>query len=243
VPEIRRDLVRYFGTASVRRLLAARLILGRDELDALGGGGAAAAAIVTDRNLRLEYDTPLRVFGSNVKLNDVDPMLLDAMSQTFLERVHAALGPGGDQVEGLLELWDGCFADQSRRGLAIVAAAWGDVAPDDARAAVRRAMSAGAVSGDVIRKIATAALSVSRSEAIRLAVVLRDQKRTDESIEVLRIIAAKSPGDAEAAYLLCQAYLLAGRADEARTAFASGVAADPCHSMRSGLAKAIELLR
>jgi len=241
VPEIRRDLVRYFGTSSVRRLLAARLILGRDELDALGGG--ASAAIVTDRNLRLEYDTPLRVFGSNVKLNDVDPMLLDAMSQTFLERVQAALGPDGDQVDGLLELWDGCFADQSLRGLATVAAAWGDVAPADVRASVRRAMSTRGVSADVVRKIATAALSVSRSEAIRLAVVLRDQKRTDDSIEVLRIMTAKSPGDAEAGYLLCQAYVIAGKSDEARSAFASAVAADPCHSMRSGLAKAIELLR
>jgi spermidine synthase len=240
VPVLRHDLLKYFGTSNVRRLLAARLVLGRDEVDALCG---ASATVITDRNLRLEYDTPLRVFGAFARTNEVDPMLLDSIGTPWMERVHAALDGAKDETEGLLELWDACYLARCRRGQATTAAAWNAVAPTDVRAAVRLLMSAPGASKEDVRKTAAAAVALSRSEAMRLAIVLRDQDRADEAIEVLRVVVAKNPGDGEAAYLLCQAYLRAGRADAARAAFDAAVAVDPCHAMRAGLAKAVELMK
>jgi len=238
-PAIRRDLVRYFGTSSVRRLIAGRCILGRDDVDAFCG---SSATVVTDRNLRLEYDTPLRVFGGYAASNVVKPMLLDAVSGRWIERVHRALGESADGRDGLLELWDACFLARSRRGMSITSSAWTAIAPDDVRALVRRAMSADVAPADV-GKIAGAALAVSRAEALRLAIVLRDQKRTAESIEVLKVMVATNPRDGEAAYDLSLAYAGEGRTDEATTALATAVRADPLHPLRAEASKAIELSR
>ena len=103
-------------------------------------------------------------------------------------------------------------------------------------------MSADAPLAD-IEATATAALSVSRSEALLLADELRDQKRTGELIQVLKVVLAHSPADGDAAYELCLAYARAGRADDARAALQAAAAADPWHPMRARASKAIELLR
>jgi spermidine synthase len=237
VPEIGRDLSLYFGTSSVRRLLAGRLFLGRAEADAFGR--TTAATVITDTNLRLEYDTPLRVFGAATRTNDLETALYDEISTSWLARVRGALGESSDVVAGTSDLWEACFRAKSRLGGTAAAAALSVLAPGDARAAVRRAISAERGTPEAIRATAAAAFGVSRGEVLRLAFALRDQDRNDESIEVLNFIAEKDPRDAEAAYLVCRGYIEAGKAADAKSAFAIAVAIDPRHPARAHIEPAL----
>jgi hypothetical protein len=232
VPEVRGDLMRWFGTASVPRLLTSRLLIGRDAAGALCGSNAT---VVTDRNLRLEYDTPLRVFGGFVNERAVDPMLLDAVSAEWLLAVHASVGDSQDAQDGLLELWTDAFACGCRAGQGTISEAWQKIAPKDVRGWVRRVLSVSKVSADAVKVVAETAIAKSRTEAEFLATGLRDQGRAEEAAAAYRVLVAKFPGDAESRYGLALVLSRAGLRDEARAAFEAAVAADPLDPVRGGI--------
>ncbi len=108
LPEVRADLVRWMDTADVRSLLLRSLLLddaGVLRLLATDGPGG----IHTDANLRLEFDTPLRLFGTVSRLPEVVRSLVAAAEPRDFRARYEAWGCGEGQdvaVRTMAELYE-----------------------------------------------------------------------------------------------------------------------------------------
>jgi hypothetical protein len=102
---VKADLERWLGTADVRSLLVRHRLLGDAGLRSLlardGGRG-----INTDRDLRLEFDAPLRLFDRAVDSSEVEKSLLFAADTEVLAALWKRWGCGPSQAAALRELTD-----------------------------------------------------------------------------------------------------------------------------------------
>ena len=103
---VRSDLQRYFETDRVHELLVQHLLLGTEEL--LGMiEGLGPRDHVTDANMRLTFDAPLRLFASGHSAqNGIANMLWSSYESSWTAGLVRDLHSLGDPTEGLLRLFD-----------------------------------------------------------------------------------------------------------------------------------------
>ncbi len=89
MPEVRADLLNYFGSEDVRDLLLSHVLLG-DSVSGLAGEGGD---LHTDSNMRLEYDSPLRLFGDAASVRrGLLGSFLDVVRPEFISELYAEMG-------------------------------------------------------------------------------------------------------------------------------------------------------
>ena len=97
-PEIRADLVQWFGKASLRQLLAQNYRIGQEQLQALVDRDPSRI-LNTDLDLRLEFDAPVYLFRTLRPRDSATQALLSAVDTQWIETLAIHAGAQRDSGE------------------------------------------------------------------------------------------------------------------------------------------------
>jgi predicted membrane-bound spermidine synthase len=192
VPEVKRDIARWFRGADARSILIEHRILGdaglRRLLERDGGG-----AIQTDSNLRLEFDAPLRLFDRGVAVPAVQSSILSAVDVEEIGRAWERWGAGPDQLPALRGLID-FLAGSGQWGIAGELLELGlRIAPDEPYLVAARFMSAMPEDGAAWDEGFSRVLALSAAEAARVGVWLHLKGDHESAVRAWRRLLEAHP--------------------------------------------------
>jgi tetratricopeptide (TPR) repeat protein len=201
-PAIQADLIRWYGSTELRRLLLAHYLIGEEQLERLLAQDDSDT-LNTDLHLLLEFDAPLHLFRKMPPEDAAAVGLLSAMDRKWLDRLAAQTGIEPDSAE--LELVRGDYYWNRISNPTIGASLEASGELEQAASHFERAAALQPRSADVFRSLARARAKQGRgpeaiaawSEAVRLepddatshaslAEALLKQKRVAEAVTHLR---------------------------------------------------------
>ena len=235
---VREDLLFWWGSTDVRSLLLEHLWLGRAELRALaasvGDGG-----VITDHNLRLEFDAPRDLFRGEGLRVETHRVLLAATDPRFRQKAFLNWGCGPEQVEALRGLKTLLFQEQ----LPAHASALVELAlayePDDPELMTDRLLFGRPLPEPEFRALAERLLSLSPLESYRLGQSLAQTGRVEAALTVLEDLVVALPDSATAWSSLAAVYATLGREADARRAVEKAAALDPMNDLARGMVRAL----
>lgn len=174
LPEVRADLLNYFGSEDVRELLLSHVLLA-DGISQLVPEGIE---LHTDSNMRLEFDSPLRLFGEAAKVRQgLITTFFDAARPQLFADLYREMGCRPSQVAGLHR-----WVDAARRcGRESLALAWIELglelAPEDGALLADQLILDRPTDQEELENRYAALCVASADDAVRVA---QHWKRSDE---------------------------------------------------------------
>jgi spermidine synthase len=224
IPEVRADLEKYFGTADVLVLLLSHAILDEEGLQRLLDSNGRGE-VNTDRNLRLEFDAPKRLFEPPHSA-DLATALLSAAQPARLAEWFHRWGGTKKQVEAFRRL-EAAFLAKGLRAQALQTAVLGlRHDPEDVQLLADRLLLDSLSDGDFASGVETL-LRISEQAANRLGVALSQAGAHERAAAIFRRLVERQPSSAIAWNNLALALAAAGRHGEAEEAFSRALALDP----------------
>jgi spermidine synthase len=224
IPEVRADLEKYFGTADVLVLLLSHAILDEEGLQRLLDSDGRGE-VNTDRNLRLEFDAPKRLFEPPHSA-DLATALLSAAQPARLAEWFHRWGGTKKQVEAFRRL-EAAFLAKGLRAQALQTAVLGlRHDPEDVQLLADRLLLDSLSDGDFASGVETL-LRISEQAANRLGVALSQAGAHERAAAIFRRLVERQPSSAIAWNNLALALAAAGRHGEAEEAFSRALALDP----------------
>ncbi|MBI4604029.1 MAG: fused MFS/spermidine synthase [Planctomycetes bacterium] len=226
VPDIERDLRRHFGTADVRSLLLAHLLLDAQALRAFVEAGSSRL-VNTDLNMRLEFDAPLRLFVEGESSGEVMGRILAGARGEWFREAAAAWGASKEQAGAVHELLSR-FDRKSQAGLIAELVALGLSLDPEHPALLAEAIAQQPPEDPaVLETAADRLLSLSRKEANRLGVTLFKGGSFEKAVRVLNRVLAHHPQSVTTWNNLAVAFEAWGKLEEAEKAFQQALSFDP----------------
>lgn len=191
-PAITADLERYFGTRDVRSLLLKTLLL-----DTAGVRRFVAAGVevelITDLNLRLEFDAPRALFVQESKAPEITQRLLSAVSHEWFGSLLRKWACGSEQIAALEALESTALELGQKDFVQMLAQSVLDFDATATHFSVSHLVTRDA---SEIAAALPAVVAGSELDASRLGVSLCAAQRYDEAITVFRALASKYPRSA-----------------------------------------------
>lgn len=226
IPEICRDLRTAFNTADIRSLLLEHFMLDNAEVAALLQVGAG---VNTDRNMRLAFDAPRRLFQHIPQT--VHQLILSKINIASVRNRFRNWDCGVEQLPSLMKLYSH-FAERSDPdsalqlmdlGLSIDPSNSGFLVNQQLLRITRKQPPQG-----VDRSKVTLIAKRSASEANRLGVELWKLRRHELAVAVFEELVQVHPGSFQAWENLAINYKALGKGEQAAVAFARAYQIDPC---------------
>lgn len=225
-PTIQRDLQLYFGWTDVRALMLRHYILSNDGLQRLVGA-QSAQTMNTDLNLRLEFDTPLRLFKRKELESSVRNSIVAASDADWVVRSFQRWGCSGAQADALHHIAERMLqADKTGPAYSLVEFGL-QHAPDHAplladRLILRPTLDSGRFNEDVSRLTALAP-----QEASRVGSSYWERKQFRRAVAVYEQIVEQNPESASAWTNLAVNYAELRQVEKADRAFQKAISLDP----------------
>ena len=238
-PAVQDDLLFWWGTDDVRSLMLEHMWLGNAELrglaHALGDGG-----VITDHNLRLEFDAPRDLFRSEGLRIETHRALLAATDPMFRQRAFLNWGCGPAQIEALRRTKTLLFQEQLPRQAAALVELGLAFEPDDPELLVDRLLFGPPLAEPEFRSALQRLLALSPLESYRLGQSLAQTGRVEAGRRVLEDLVLVLPESATAWSSLGAVYASLGREREAREALERAAALDPMNAALLEMTRALE---
>jgi len=220
---VRDDFQKYYGTTKVSALMLTHYILDKKGveqfLSKVPGG-----TVITDRNLRLEFDTPLRIFERRDDRKEINTSLFSCVQTNWLRRLFGqSVDWHPNAVHALVQMLDTYYArdmarECTRLGLAIL--------PGDPRLLADEILLSNwqaSLEEDRVRTLAKSSVE----EATRAGTSLLKEKRFKQAVAIFRAVVEEKPSAASAWANLAVASAAVDDAPRAEEAFRRALALDP----------------
>ena len=234
-PGVRIDLERSFGSSDLRSILLKNILLDERGLRRLVVS-AGRPELITDQNLRLEYDTPLALFGDEVNSRQ---MVISSIMNQLDVSLHSKLAldwnSGAGQMVAIKSLKTELFqAGLTRQAHALVELAriW---EPQDPELMVDDLVFSQTIEPvdfqDSVRRL----VSEHPLEAYRLGKLLSQGARHAQALSVFEPLTQAQPNSATAWTSLGIVYAAIGREADSKAAQARAYALDPINELTRGV--------
>lgn len=226
VPALRNDLTRYFETTDVASLFLRHYLLDengvRSLMQSVGSDG-----IITDENLRLEFDAPRRVFRWSAEQDSLNSLIVAGTQPEWIRQVASLGSDRGERTAALHKLVQMLM----RPAGADVALAVNAVAlehdPDSPELLANRLVLAPAEGDSLLPATYESIVGRSVADANRVGVAFYQRQDYARGVAALEKIVEATPYSAYGWSNLGILYQRAGRLEEARAAFEKALALDP----------------
>jgi spermidine synthase len=228
-PEARADLQKHFGSDRVGALLPTRWILGDASLRAMVAGDAADV-INTDVNLRLEFDSPRRLFDPRVTSSRVANMLFAAFDANDVMAILDASGAARLHAGSLRELAALLVEHgQAERAGELVKLGLSRDPQNPQLLAEQLALSP-PPDANALGQAAANVVKRSPEAALRAGVALGRAAKHQEAAAVFEQFVAAHPNASSAWAYLGMNYARLGQREKAEKAFLTALEKDPIDS-------------
>lgn len=197
LPDVRRDLLSYFGTDDVRALLLRHWFLDNDGIAGLVAG-ATDGELNTDANLLLEYRAPRFLFGGLQHHADLTELLYQSLGRGPWSDLIESWGSTDTQVLILRELRAQCLDNGALEAAQALARTGVSLRPDDPEFLVDLMLDEGISDLTELEQVAGELARESPRAAQRLGAQLGRDGRSEESAVVYRALVAELPRSATA---------------------------------------------
>jgi spermidine synthase len=236
---ITRDLRFYFGSSDVRSLLLEHLYLTVPDLarfaTTYGDGG-----VITDLNLRLEFEAPHSLFVGDVLRAETNRAILASGDPALQQRLFLDWRCDTDQVEALRTLKTALFMNERMVHAATLVQLALAYEPDDPELLVDRVLFGPFMPQEEFEQTVARLLDLSPLESYRLGSTLAQTGRVEPARLVLEGVTAVLPDSATAWSSLAAVYATLGLESEMNAAVGRASGLDPMNDLVRGMQRALE---
>jgi spermidine synthase len=242
-PALKDDLLKYYGITDLRSFLLVHWILDRDGLVRLANS-IQPPTINTDRNMKLEFDAPLRLFDETDSRVEVMKPILAAADLKWFEKAAAAWGSSPVQaaaIKRLLEVFDRKAHADLFRGLVAIGLR---LDPEHLDLLADKLSLSGEIGEAELQAAIEKALATSAKDANRLGVLLFKGGQHERALAVFSRMLASHPYSVNTLQNMAVAYDAWGKTDDAAATFEKALELDPMNeTTRKSYANFAEKLR